>query len=134
MDEYEKKREINRRAKKKYYQKNKNEICRKSIEWAKKNPDKAREIQKRHYESNIEHHRERTKIYRENHLDLVLQKQRDRNQTLEWKEKNRLKIKSYRERNKEKVKAAKIEFARAFPEIVEAHRLVRNAIRKKELT
>lgn len=134
MSEYERKRELNRIAKKKYYQKNKAEICRKSIEWAKKNPEKIREIQKRSYENDIEYHKLRTKIYRENNLGSVLQKERNRNQTEEWKERNRKKIKSYRERNREKVKAAKLEFAKSFPEIVEAHRLVKNALYKEELT
>lgn len=133
MNEYDRKREINRKAKKKYYEKNKEEINKKSIEWAKNNPKKIKESQQRFYEKNLDEQRQRVKKYREHNIETVLRKERDKNQTDEQKEKNRLKIKSYRERNKSKVKLYKEQFAKDFPEIVNAHRLVRNAIRRKEI-
>jgi len=133
VDEKERKREINRRAKKRYYAKNKEEICKKSIEYAKKNPEKVKASNRKFYEKNQEKQIQRVREYREKNIEIVLRKEREKNQSDEQREKNRLKIKSYRERNKESVKKYKEMFSKTFPEIVEAHRLVKNALSRKDL-
>lgn len=126
-------KEINKKAKKKYYKKNKNKINEDSIIWAKKNPEKIKLNQKKHYEKYRKEKVENARKYlRKNHKE-ILEKAREKNKTEEQRKKNREKAKKWREKNSEIRKQKKKEYAIKFPERVQAHRIMYNAIRNKKI-